>query len=1103
MPDKKAVFSPENLLDQLKIINGIKFTHREIDIIAFLICGRAVKKIAAFFSIAPKTVENHTHNIMIKLGCNSREGIIDFIEKSDRALILRKHYTTLLAQASFKKSLNEIAQLMQGKEYTCVLTYWEEEGSSPLMNQLENSLKLAKIDVLVMPRNSSQTLESIRDGNNVIYILPKNHEECALNNQEKGLLSKYSSRILFFPKQREPIEIFNDAERDDALDYVTNKSYYYLTFKILKQLFSDSNVEKVITGFEKQFEVIKLAVEQSNAPLILKEASPKEATLNDQKTVFLKSNLLSPLFLFLILVTFIVVCFEFKRKNDTSIFAQNSLHQKIQKRVERSEIRSDLVIPTSTALLERPNLIALIDERFNGWMGIQAIALVGIGGAGKTTLARQYARQQKTNVIWEVNAETKETLSESFEDLADQLSKTDEDKRILMGIIKLKDATKREGKIIQFVKERLRTYQNWLLIYDNVEKFADIQNHFPKDPGCWGQGRVILTTQDNNIENNKYVNNTIVINELGTEEKLSLFIKIMNAGGSSSFVNLQNNESKKFLSAIPPFPLDISVAAYYLKATNTPYQSYLDKMHKYDHNFSNAQERILQEAGDDYTKTRYQIITVSLKHLIDKEQNFKELLFFTCLLDPQNITRDLLLKCKEENIVDEFIHYLKKYSLIVSKNMGSDNSSSFFTMHRSTQNIILTYLTNILKLNEDKLLVRSLASILERDMRDATEKEDFAKMKFLLRHAEHFIGQSDFLNNPGKASLSGELGCMYYYLCHYPRAQELLNLSISELNKNLTEHNAKVAHFLVYLGNIHRRLGDYEKSKQLFEKGIALYKKSSKFHTGMARAYGYLGITHQSLGDFEKAKALLEKSLMIHQKSSKNPIGHAWSLAHLGSVYKNIGDYLTAKNLYEESLQIYKSSSPYHVGVAWVCKDLGFIYAKLGNTERAKHLLEESLAIYRKHFFEDHIYIANALINLGIFYRETKDFEKAKNLLKKGLVVIEKTYGKVHADTGFVLKEIGRTFLAEGNLKIAEDTMNQAHSLFTEIKHPGGYEVLEILAEIYQKKSFAMSNKEKIPESMRLKAQAKLYLVEALKIAKTYFPDDSPHSTRIQSKLNK
>ncbi len=72
MKKNKASLLDEIYSQHLQVINGIKLTRREIDIIAFFVCGRSAKKIAGFFSISPKTVENHVHNIMVKLGCNSR-----------------------------------------------------------------------------------------------------------------------------------------------------------------------------------------------------------------------------------------------------------------------------------------------------------------------------------------------------------------------------------------------------------------------------------------------------------------------------------------------------------------------------------------------------------------------------------------------------------------------------------------------------------------------------------------------------------------------------------------------------------------------------------------------------------------------------------------------------------------------------------------------------------------------------------------------------------------------------------------------------------------------------------------------------------------------
>jgi len=73
----------------LEKINGINFTPREIDIIACLVHGRAAKTIAYFLSIASRTVETHIRNIMRKLECNSQESIRNFIEKSDKFLVLK------------------------------------------------------------------------------------------------------------------------------------------------------------------------------------------------------------------------------------------------------------------------------------------------------------------------------------------------------------------------------------------------------------------------------------------------------------------------------------------------------------------------------------------------------------------------------------------------------------------------------------------------------------------------------------------------------------------------------------------------------------------------------------------------------------------------------------------------------------------------------------------------------------------------------------------------------------------------------------------------------------------------------------------------------
>ncbi len=90
---------------KIKMINGILLTAREVDIIACLIHGRSVKKIAFLLFISPKTVEVHIRNLMLKIGCNSREKIIDFVESSENHLMIQEHYFIVFEKKYFDEAL--------------------------------------------------------------------------------------------------------------------------------------------------------------------------------------------------------------------------------------------------------------------------------------------------------------------------------------------------------------------------------------------------------------------------------------------------------------------------------------------------------------------------------------------------------------------------------------------------------------------------------------------------------------------------------------------------------------------------------------------------------------------------------------------------------------------------------------------------------------------------------------------------------------------------------------------------------------------------------------------------------------------------------------
>jgi tetratricopeptide (TPR) repeat protein len=779
-------------------------------------------------------------------------------------------------------------------------------------------------------------------------------------------------------------------------------------------------------------------------------------------------------------------------------FKQNKTNSKIHIEAKPTpSIRSDLLVPTDNTFLNRPNIIAKLEESLNNNEGIQAVALVGIGGAGKTTIARRFALQQNVNVVWEVNAATRENLKDSFERLAYGLCKSEEEKKVLVGLQNIKNKIERDEKILLFVKEKLKDISNWFLIYDNVDKFNDIQKYFPSDSTVWGKGKIIVTTSDSNTKNNSLIHNFIQIGELSPQDKLTLFMKIMTNEEEMQFTPDEEELAKNFLTDVPPFPLDISIAAYYLKSTHTPYAKYLERLKENSKDFENIKINVVKEASD-YTKTRHRIVTLSLKQLIDTQKDFGDLLLLINLLNSQNIPRALLSNYKSDIVVDNFIYNLKKYSLVTSE--SSSDTIPIISIHRATQEISLNYLVKTLNLPNDIPLLDSMITTLEDYIVDATDKEDFSRMKLLVAHCETLLTHDHLLTETMKSSIGGALGCIYYYLRHNIQARKLLEESHVNLKKHYGENHVKVAPILVYLGNFYRSIGDYEKAKNLLEQSLIIYKKHPNYVRN-ARALGYLGVVYRDLGDYRKAKDLLEQSLVIHEKHSENHIGHAWILTHLGDIYMILGDYEKAKELFEKSLIIYKNHAEDYVGVGWVLSYLGAVHKSLGNYDKAENSLEQSLSITRKYFSDDHLFVASGLSLLAGVYIETGDYQKARNLLKDSLVVYERNYGKNHMETARVLRMLGEVYCIEGDMETSEDLINKSLLVFQQKNYPESYKSYESLALLSLKKEAQALSEEDIKQAQNFRTQAISDLKQALKIAKECFPEDPTHIARIQSKL--
>jgi tetratricopeptide (TPR) repeat protein/DNA-binding CsgD family transcriptional regulator len=1130
----------------LENINGIRFTPREIDVISLTLSGRSSKKIASLLSISPRTVENHIHNIMIKLECNSREGIIDFAEKSGKLSLLKDYYIKSLINSVFEQCLTSLRKSTQEGLLKCDFIFWQsanEPQVSLIHNLLEHLKSTGTAVSLVIQKEKILRGEVVkgeeREKISVLFFPPDVFQEEFKDSFASADKQVSGCKVIVVFEQVPPQEVLSkELSSYDFIDLNTLNNYFYLAFDIIKRISPNgARVEKTLAEFHEKVDALNkfsnyLPQQDTEGKGDIKEnpvSKPNgfpRITRNFALVTFLVFGISGGLGLLMLKGYFL-----------SGISGQfTSFYQSFP------NTKCNLSSPAEGVLFTRPELLLQLENKMKEVpLKIRTIAVVGVGGSGKTTLTHQFARLQKAAVIWEINAESQESLIRSFESLAYALSKTEEQKKGLKRLQDVKDPLEREEKIIQIVKETLKSVPNWLLIYDNVERFSDIQNYFPSDSDTWGSGEIIITTRDSNIRNNNHVNGVIEIGELLPEARLNFFIKIMNHGRTVPLGHSEQEKARFFLDSIPPFPLDILSAAYYLKATNISYEKYLEHLSEQNRDFANLQENVLKETSG-YAKTRYGILSLSLKNLMGTHEDFGNLLLFISLLDSQNIPRNLLDRFKSDVVVDSFIYYLKNYSLITPQSLTPFSAVATFSMHRSTQEITLAYLIRALQHKKEEGVFQLIGNTLDCYMGEVMNREDFPKMKEIAIHAEMFLTHRDLFDDRTLSVVGGTLGGIYFYLGHYVKAKQILESSLMSLKKEYRKNYSQIAQILSYLGIVSRELGHYKEAYDLLEQSLRIYERHlPKNYSGMARAKAYLGMVSRELGNYEEAKIFLKESLQIYQSKlpdyhvgkarvlgyigivsrelcnfdeainlleqslatyqqylPENHLGRAWALIHLGKVYKELGRFDKAKNFIEDGLKIFNQHLPEN-HFAWVMVYLGGVYKDLGKVEDAKRLFNQSLSIYKRSLPENHVYIGWSLANLGSLYNDTGDYEKAQNLLENAYIIYEKYYPRGHIEIGRILNEMGRNYLLNGKLSEAQSHINQALKVFELRHHPEKYISLEILAEIYVKTSQQVTCSPHL--SQELKQQALNSLKQANLVVKQSFSKDSSQQARILDKI--
>ncbi len=236
------------------------------------------------------------------------------------------------------------------------------------------------------------------------------------------------------------------------------------------------------------------------------------------------------------------------------------------------------------------------------------------------------------------------------------------------------------------------------------------------------------------------------------------------------------------------------------------------------------------------------------------------------------------------------------------------------------------------------------------------------------------------------------------------------------------------------LGLSCRASGDVEKAIEFLQRALALNEKLDNLH-GQAGDLGNIGACYRQLGSIETAIDFLQRALTLDVKLCRLE-NQAINLGNLGNCYLTSGDIQTAIDFLQRALTL-EVKLGYLEGQALQLHNLGLCHEKLGDIQTAIAFLERSLAIAEDlgHFEAQ----SGALGNLGQCYRRLGNSEKLIELFQRGIALSEK-FGRLDAQAQH-LGELGACYLAMEDVENAITFLQRALTLDKQLENLRGQAV--------------------------------------------------------------
>ena len=276
-----------------------------------------------------------------------------------------------------------------------------------------------------------------------------------------------------------------------------------------------------------------------------------------------------------------------------------------------------------------------------------------------------------------------------------------------------------------------------------------------------------------------------------------------------------------------------------------------------------------------------------------------------------------------------------------------------------------------------------------------------------LETREALFGPDDARTAKVKKGLAISLARQGRYAEAEPLFQQLL------VHKQVVASDHEMGSVLLDYGNQKRLMGDYDGSRALLERAVALLEGADgPTSRSLTRALNDLGLVYWRQGRLRDSATTLERTLAIRMKTQgPHTMPVASVRANLSYVYCELGDLERAERYANDALgTAEKILPPNHPFIAVPLLSLGQIAQKRGDRDGARGLYERSIAAYERSPGEPGL--AYSLRYLADLLREQGETKEALRLYERELAVRRKLFGDRNVEVAESWQDLARGRLA-------------------------------------------------------------------------------------------